>query len=147
MSKICDLLPLWGPWRAQMDADRCARFPLLWRCRVQRASKSDHPTGRIQFDLSTVRSDRRQRLEQDEAFRGRYRMRSGIKGTNGCLKRLMGLGSSLRSGDKTGQFSDSAEAGWVESPSRVALRDFRVKTQRSALAEGACGSCVAATRS
>lgn len=77
---------------AQMDADQCVRCPLLAHCRVQRNRKTNTPTGRIQFQLSAIRCDVRRRNEQTEGFRNRYRWRSGIEATNGCLKRMMGLG-------------------------------------------------------
>lgn len=118
---------------AQMDADRCATCPLLSRCRVQRASQSDQPTGRIQFDLCTVRSDRRRRLEQGEEYRERYRMRSGIEGTNGCLKRMMGLGRLRVRGMQAVSSAILLKLSGWNLLRAVALRNHRLKTNQPAL--------------
>lgn len=77
---------------AQMDPALCQACPLLERCRVQRKSKSSEPTGRLQFDLRSIRSDCRRAYQRTDQFKERYRKRSGIEGTNSCLKRKLGLG-------------------------------------------------------
>ena len=74
---------------AKMDASLCQSCPLLDRCRVQRDKKTQVPNGRVQFQTSAVRAAERRRYEQTDEFRDRYRWRSGIEGTNSCLKRKL----------------------------------------------------------
>lgn len=74
---------------AKMDASRCQGCPLLDRCPVQRNGKTKAPNGRVQFQSSAVRAAKRRRYEQTQEFRDRYRWRSGIEGTNSCLKRKL----------------------------------------------------------
>ncbi len=98
---------------AQMDAQKCGQCPLLEHCRVQRNRETKEPTGRIQFTGSAVRADVRRREEQGDEFRDRYRWRSGIEGTNGCLKRMMGLGRLRVRGHKAVKLSILLKlAGW-----------------------------------
>jgi hypothetical protein len=117
---------------AQMNAETCAGCPLLERCRVQRNKKTRAPTGRIQFTPATVRSETRRRHEQSDEFREKYRWRSGIEGTNGCLKRRLGLGRLRVRGRRAVKLSILLKlAGWNVLRA-VAMRNVRSENQQLA---------------
>ncbi len=77
---------------AKMDATACNECPLVGYCRVQKNKDTDEANGRVQFRLDAPEAARRRRHEQTAEFRDSYRWRSGIEGTNSCLKRRLGLG-------------------------------------------------------
>jgi len=49
-------------------------------------------SAKVYFEMREYRAGVRREAEQGESFRRRYRLRSGIEGTNGSLKRRLGLG-------------------------------------------------------
>ena len=77
----------------RMSPEVCAACSLLAGCpvRKQEGSKPTHPTGKVYFTMSEHRSCCRRAAEQAPEFRERYRVRSGIEGTNSGLKRRCGL--------------------------------------------------------
>lgn len=76
---------------AQMDAAQCNACPLLEHCKVQRDRKTKQANGRVQFKMSERRAAERRKHQQTDAYRDRYRWRSGIEATNSSLKRQLGL--------------------------------------------------------
>lgn len=119
---------------AQMDVEKCLQCPLLARCRVQRDPQTKQPTGRLQFTQSAVRADRRRCHEQSDAFRERYRWRSGIEATNSCLKRVVGLHRLRVRGCKAVKLSILLKlTGWNVLRA-TALRLVRRKSHRLAIA-------------
>ena len=80
---------------AQMDPALCRVCPLVEHCRVQKDKPTGEANGRVQFRSDAPTAARRRRHEQTSEFRDSYRWRSGIEGTNSCLKRRLGL-SRLR---------------------------------------------------
>ena len=77
---------------AQMDAQLCRGCPLVKACRVQKDKNTGEANGRVRFRSDAPEAARRRRHEQTDEFRDSYRWRSGIEGTNSCLKRRLGLG-------------------------------------------------------
>jgi hypothetical protein len=77
-----------GKTRTAMSTDVCGQCEFLKDCPVQK--------GRDNYRLDHTVQQRRvaaRRLEEStDVFRERYRVRSGIEGTNSGLKRRMGLG-------------------------------------------------------
>lgn len=75
-----------------MDHATCTACPLLERCPVKLRRGKRRSTAKVHFEMLEYRAGRRREVEQTEAFRAAYRPRSGIEGTNSCLKRRVGLG-------------------------------------------------------
>jgi hypothetical protein len=117
---------------ARMDPSQCAECPLLNHCHVQRNKQTDAPNGRIQFRIDAPQSAQRRKHEQTDEFRDIYRWRSGIEGTNSCLKRRLGLKRLRVRGFKAVKTAILLKmAGW-NLLRAVALRAFR--NQNAALA-------------
>lgn len=75
-----------------MDPVRCSTCALLDRCPVKLKRGKRQDSAKVHFEMREYRAGQRREVEQTEAFRMAYRPRSGIEGTNGCLKRRLGLG-------------------------------------------------------
>jgi len=76
-----------------MDAAVCRDCPLQERCPVLlKTGKQGSVSAKVYFEMREYRAGVRREAEQGESFRRRYRLRSGIEGTNGSLKRRLGLG-------------------------------------------------------
>jgi len=76
-----------------MDAATCSGCPLLDRCPVRlQESKRGGATAKVYFEMREHRAGVRREAEQSESYRKVYRLRAGIEGTNGSLKRRLGLG-------------------------------------------------------
>jgi hypothetical protein len=77
-----------------MSPELCSSCPLLSQCpvRLKTGENLRGPSARVYFTMSEHRSCHRREAEQTPGFRDRYRLRSGIEGTNGSLKRRCGLG-------------------------------------------------------
>ena len=78
-----------GTW-AQMAPEVCRSCPLFDRCAVPKDKPNGESKGRVLFRSDAPAAARRRRREQTDDFRERYRWRSGIEGTNSCLKRRLG---------------------------------------------------------
>ena len=76
-----------GTHTAQMAKAACNNCPFLKECPVREAS------GRFEVKITNRqrRLDARRREQDTEAFRKRYRKRSGIEGTNSGVKRRTGM--------------------------------------------------------
>jgi hypothetical protein len=77
----------------KMSPELCAGCPLLAKCPVElnAGPEGKKPSAKVSFRMSEHRSNQRRDVERTEAFRERYRSRSGIESTNGGLKRRLGL--------------------------------------------------------
>ena len=76
-----------------MDAAVCRDCPLQERCPVRlKTGKRGGVAAKVYFEMREYRAGVRRAAEQGESFRRRYRSRAGIEGTNGSLKRRLGLG-------------------------------------------------------
>lgn len=77
----------------KMSPELCAGCPLLEKCPVELNTGPEvkKPSARWSFRMSEHRSNQRRDDERTEAFRERYRKRSGIESTNSGLKRRLGL--------------------------------------------------------
>lgn len=76
-----------------MAAAQCRGCPLLDRCPVRLQERQRQGvTAKVYFEMREYRAGVRREEEQSASFRNMYRLRSGIEGTNGSLKRRLGLG-------------------------------------------------------
>jgi len=76
-----------------MDAAVCRACPLQERCPARlKTGKRGGVAAKVYFEMREYRAGVRRAAEQGESFRRRYRSRAGIEGTNGSLKRRLGLG-------------------------------------------------------
>lgn len=75
-----------------MEAEACEACPARTECPVKRRKDGCYT---YTFTDKDRRLDARRREEDTEAFRIRYRKRSGIEATNSILKRVTGLGRLL----------------------------------------------------
>lgn len=77
-----------GTTTTTMPSDACSACPFQTECPI----KVVNGTHRLTHTAKARRLASRRREEQTRAFRERYRIRSGIEGTNSGLKRRTGLG-------------------------------------------------------
>ena len=111
---------------AQMDPDLCRGCPLVELCRVQKDKNTGQANGRVQFRSDAPEAARRRRHEQTDEFRTAYRWRSGIEGTNSCLKRRLGLGRLRVRGMKAVKLSVLLKLAAWNVLRATALRNHRM---------------------
>jgi len=89
--------PETGSTRTQMDPTACAACPHTNRCPVRQNKKSS----RLDHTAKDRRISQRRRAQDNDAFRERYRKRSGIESTNSGIKRRTGFGRLRVRGQKS----------------------------------------------
>ena len=75
-----------------MDYEKCSSCELKTSCPVKLKTGKRRSTAKVHFEMREHRAGKRREVEQTDAFRDAYRLRSGIEGTHSCLKRREGLG-------------------------------------------------------
>lgn len=75
-----------------MDYETCRECPLRAQCPVKLHEGPKRNSAKVNMRMAKHRARTRREAEQSEAFRDAYRIRSGIEGTNSCLKRRLGMG-------------------------------------------------------
>ena len=76
-----------GGTTTYFDKAICDKCPRQSECQVKRDKKSCS----INYDAKSLRLSRRRKCEKEEAFKEKYRYRSGIEGTMSDLERMTGL--------------------------------------------------------
>jgi hypothetical protein len=75
-----------------MDYDKCSSCELKTSCPIKMKTGKRRNSAKVHFEMREHRAGKRREVEQTDEFRDAYRWRSGIEGTNSCLKRREGLG-------------------------------------------------------
>jgi hypothetical protein len=135
--------PKSGVAMATMDGDTCMRCPYQCECPMSRhvvKNQGEHDTDGPQPVLKVTKSARRrhgrQREEQTEVFRERYRRRAGIESTFSSIKRRTGLGRIRRRGRPSVFMSIALKiTGWniLRASSCTALQEKVDRLVRRAL--------------
>jgi len=104
------------------DSDRCTHCPLVDRCPVRPGKKHHHY---LRYRDKDLRLSLRRAFEQTEAFKQRYRMRSGVEATMSQFDRLTGVKRLRVRGIKAVRFCSTLKATGVNIFRATAVRKAR----------------------